>query len=272
MAGRAKKKLEKVTPLSLAREKCGQKSVFFANEVFFTARVLRMSFDGREFFVGMRPCEDVPHAGFVTLKIGSQLLQIALTNLSECASLNERLATLAFEMYPDTIKQHLLEILLEPFLTSLEAWAGVPVTVQNLNFRKNSQLAKALTMRCMFTLYDGNPFEGKDVPALLHGTLAAGTELAERFLVSLRAIPRVPYRFYGCAIPPCRNVVSTLRMPTEEVRSLRAGDVILLEDTGGIIDGGRTLIGISPYAIECTQDGAQMTVCKLRKASETAIL
>jgi hypothetical protein len=266
MARIAKKKESGgIVPLALAKERMVSRFAAFANEAFFTARVMRFKYGEREFFACIRPDDGASTAASALLQIGPQTLQIAVTNISECGLLDERLSKLAFEIYPNHVKSLLFDLLLHPLVSSISAWAGEPVEIKSFSF-KLDDVKKSLPFRCAFRLYEENPFAGKEVKMILNGTLAAGETLANRFIDGIRnAAPIVPYRVYERAIPPCHNVVSSLRMSQDEACALRVGDVVLLENSEAVSGGARTLVGIAPYTIECKQNGAQMTVLKLRK-------
>jgi hypothetical protein len=237
----------------------GSSEVDFRNGVFFTARVLKISYGGRELFLSLRPADGDGEGAAVDLLVGDHCLRIGVRDLSACLPLDARLKQLALEIYPPEIQAVLLESLFDPLLTALEGWLAAPATIEAVHLKSISR-KKTTPCRLNFSLYEKNPYEDQAVPLLLSGSLAMDWSLAEKVLATVRTVESVPFRHHSSALPQVLNGVASFAVTPEELASLRIGDVILLENSRSAETNLRELIGLRPYRIHCRQEGNKMTV------------
>ncbi|MDR3317114.1 MAG: hypothetical protein LBS68_03565 [Puniceicoccales bacterium] len=266
--GGQRRQLRVIQPISMAGKKFSGDGVEFANELFHRARPLRISIGKDKFFVFPSPHGGREDAVAVELLLGKELLRIGVGSLAQCGVMDKRLDCLALEIYPEDVQKMLLESLLDPFFVALEAWCGQSVTVKKVSMTPSTANETSLPFRFAFSLYGANPHGGKAVPLLLSGTIAMEKSAADRLLETLRGLPTVPYKFYGEIAQSCVNQVSSLKMQPSEIRSLRVGDVILLENGKEVSENCRCLKGLLPHAVDCRQDGQKMTIIRLRTETE----
>jgi hypothetical protein len=234
--------------------------MIFYNEVFFTARILQISYGGRTLFLTLRPSGSAVDGVSVDLLVGDISLRIGLRDLSACLPLDSQLSKMALEVYPPEVQEILLESIFCPLLSALEGWLANPATIEAVHLKPISR-KKTLPYQLQFSLYEENPHGGKSVPLLLSGSLSMDRLLAEKVLEAVRTVSPVPYRHYDSALPDILNgIVPPIAMAPEKLASLRTGDVILLEDSQEVRAGLRELIGLEPYRIRCRQLGDRATV------------
>ncbi|MDR1436455.1 MAG: hypothetical protein LBI39_04635 [Puniceicoccales bacterium] len=255
----AAKRKRAISAISLAAEKMSQWIVDFNNEVFYRARIVRVSYFGRELFLVLRGDTPIDCGASVDLRVGDVAMRIGVESVSSCALLDERLRKMAFEIYPADVQKILVESLLDPLLSTLEGWLCAPATVENVALHRVHR-RRSLPFHVSFHIYEKNPHCGESVPLVISGMLSMDRNLMERILDAVRAEEVVPYRYHEAAVPRTINAVAALEMPRNAVADLRVGDVILLENTNEIEMGIRNLIGLSPYCLRCRQNGDKMTV------------
>ncbi|MDR0340296.1 MAG: hypothetical protein LBH53_01910 [Puniceicoccales bacterium] len=237
----------------------GGAEVDFRNGVFFTARILPISYGGRELFLSLLPEGSARDGAAIDLQVGDHCLRIGVRNLSACIPLSAQLEQLALEIYPPDVQAILLESLFDPLLTAIEGWLAEPATIEAVHL-KSVPSKKTLPCRLSFSLYEKNPHEGKAVPLLLSGSLAVDWSLAKKILETIRAVEPVPSWHCDSTLPSVLNCIASFSVMREELADLRVGDVILLENSNRTETGLRELVGLRPYRIHCRQEGNKMTV------------
>jgi hypothetical protein len=249
-----------VCPLDWAKRNFSAQEIAFSNEAFFTARILRVPFSGRDVFLTLHPPKAGENRGMMLrLRVRNFPMVIGLSDLGNLAPLAPSLASLALEIYPIEMQHILLEAALDPILFQLQAVFREKITLETISDGTGLDGLET-PIQCRFAIHGANPHGGEAVPCLLEGNLALSDELANRFITLIRSQDPAIYKIYEKVLPICHVNVASLAMSVDELKKMQNGDILLLEDSSAVEQNRRSLSGLDSCTILGKQDGDRLTV------------
>jgi hypothetical protein len=246
--------------LDWAKKKFSTPEVAFANAAFFTARVLRVPFQEKELFMTLHPLQSPGKSGtLLSFLVRDWTMALGLGDLDCLSSLAPQLGSLALDIYPRSMQHMLVEAMLDPIFFQMQALFREKVTLKTM--AKDTKMdPEATPIQCKFAVYGAYPHGDEPALLLLEGSLGLANALAERLLKSIASVDSAIYRTYERTLPECHLNAASLVVSVNELKNLRTGDVILLEDSAAMEQKRRSLSGLAGYTIWGKQDGDKLTV------------
>jgi hypothetical protein len=235
-----------------------QQMVMLENLFFHTARVFKFQLEDKKFFVNLAQDLSGNNGGriSVVLSCGKGNAQVFLESLDGLSAFAPELSKFSIDSYPAPVQQMLLNSLLSPLLDRLSTMLSAKVSAQ---LAEGPQSSPGTQFPLSVRVYDGNPYEGKEVGLLLFARITMDLSLAEEIGKFIQQVPTailrtfpIPFRY--------ENRIAETGISREDLASLRLGDVILLDNSAAVEAKQTRLIGPGPYGFTCTGNGNKLSI------------
>jgi hypothetical protein len=241
-----------------------QQMIALENLFFYAARVFIFRLGDKEFFVN--PIQDSSGSDDgrlpIILSCAKGKAQVLLESLGDLSTFAPELSKFSIGSYPAPVQNMLINSLLSPLLDRLSTLLSAKV---DMRLAEAPQSFPGPQFSLSVRIYDGNPYEGKEVGLLLSAKVSMDLPLAEEFGKLIQQVPSailrtfpVPFRY--------ENRVAETGISREDLASLRLGDVILLDNTAAIETKQTRLLGPCPYEFACTGNGNKLTITGICEA------